>query len=228
MISLLSCIPVNNKYAVTGEIDLNGNVLPIGGLESKIDGAICANVEKVICPKKNIEDVTKIINSEFYKKIKKCDNFEIIMVDNILEVIDLMLLGTDKYKFSQMFNHYYNLNLGCEEYLLMFKNLCDKSQELICITDASPEYKLLYSSKKFNELLGDNNLDKSLLSLVDNEYHTTLETLLKDTKNNNIQNCARIKCSYQDKTYIMLIKPRKVDNIISYTIKLETNDPRDD
>ena len=42
--SRLMNIPVRHDFAMTGEIDLNGNVHPIGGVESKIFGAIQSNI----------------------------------------------------------------------------------------------------------------------------------------------------------------------------------------
>ena len=101
----------------------------------------------------------------------------------------------------------------------MFRNLCDESDELICITDTSNKYMFLYISKKFNELLGSNLLDTSLLEIVNDDYKDTLISILKNNKLNNTQNCARIKCTYNTKKYVMLIRPRKVDNIILYSIK---------
>ena len=57
MISLLSGIPVNHEIAVTGEIDLHGNVLAIGGLQHKLDGAKNAGVKLVLCPTENEEHI---------------------------------------------------------------------------------------------------------------------------------------------------------------------------
>ena len=48
IISLLLGIPVHNEIALTGEIDLNGSVHAIGGLDSKLDGAKKAGVKKVL------------------------------------------------------------------------------------------------------------------------------------------------------------------------------------
>ena len=64
ILSQLSNIPVNNEIAVTGEIDLNGNVLAIGGLESKLDGAKFAGVKTVLCPKENEDDLILIRKSD--------------------------------------------------------------------------------------------------------------------------------------------------------------------
>ena len=44
---------VKNNIAITGEIDLAGNVLPIGGLETKLYGAKRAGVKLVLYPYSN-------------------------------------------------------------------------------------------------------------------------------------------------------------------------------
>ena len=60
IISLLTKIPVNNKVALTGEIDLNGSIHKIGGLESKIDGGKNAGVKLILYPDQNQEDIEQI------------------------------------------------------------------------------------------------------------------------------------------------------------------------
>ena len=87
--SLLTGRKVNNIYAITGEIDLNGNVLAIGGLNLKLEGAKKAGVEYVLCPKENEDALTKIRQG---KNPPETDNFKIIMVHNIKEVLELMLI----------------------------------------------------------------------------------------------------------------------------------------
>ena len=49
ILSQILGVPVNNKCAMTGEIDLNGSIHQIGGLESKLYGAKAAGVKKGIC-----------------------------------------------------------------------------------------------------------------------------------------------------------------------------------
>ena len=87
--SLLTKQKINNYYAITGEIDLNGKILPIGGLPLKVDGAKTAGVKVVLCPKENKDDLLKIRND---KNSPEDDNFKIIMVEHISEVLELMLL----------------------------------------------------------------------------------------------------------------------------------------
>ncbi len=57
-LALASCItsmPVDKNVAVTGEVTLNGLVLPIGGLKEKLLAALRGKIKKVLIPKKKRE-----------------------------------------------------------------------------------------------------------------------------------------------------------------------------
>ncbi|MCL4120278.1 UNVERIFIED_CONTAM: hypothetical protein GTU68_002608 [Idotea baltica] len=67
LVSALTGIPVNNKVAMTGEITLRGNVLPIGGLKEKVLAAHRAGITKILLPKDNendIEDIPKTVRKD--------------------------------------------------------------------------------------------------------------------------------------------------------------------
>jgi ATP-dependent Lon protease len=82
---------IDNTYALTGEIRLmNGSISKIGGLDLKIEGARRAGVKTVLCPKENEEDLKKILNDPNWPKD---DEFEVKMVENIKEVVDLMIVN---------------------------------------------------------------------------------------------------------------------------------------
>lgn len=87
--SLLVNKPVNNKIALTGEIDLLGNITKIGGLETKLNGAKKAGIELVLFPEENLEEI-EIMRKE--KNSLEDENFKIIAVDNITDVINLCLI----------------------------------------------------------------------------------------------------------------------------------------
>ena len=57
IVSLLTGVPVNNKVALTGEIDLMKNVTAIGGVYAKLNGAKEAGVKKALIPKENLDDL---------------------------------------------------------------------------------------------------------------------------------------------------------------------------
>ena len=59
MYSLLNDIKIKNTIAITGEIDLHGNVTAIGGLDLKIIGGIEAGVKEFLFPEANIDDFNK-------------------------------------------------------------------------------------------------------------------------------------------------------------------------
>jgi ATP-dependent Lon protease len=57
-------MPIKNNIAMTGEIETNGLVTAIGGLESKLQGAKKAGVELVFIPFENKSDFDKIIKKK--------------------------------------------------------------------------------------------------------------------------------------------------------------------
>lgn len=60
LVSALSGIPVRRDIAMTGEITLRGNVLPIGGLKEKTMAAYAAGVKTVLIPTDNVGDLEEI------------------------------------------------------------------------------------------------------------------------------------------------------------------------
>lgn len=65
LISLITKIPVKNDVAMTGEIDLEGKARQIGGLYSKIQGALNAGAKEVLIPRSNEKDLDTIFSKEF-------------------------------------------------------------------------------------------------------------------------------------------------------------------
>ena len=67
LVSLLTNVPVKSKVAMTGEITLRGNVLPIGGVKEKVTAAHRAGIKEVILPflnQKDIEDVPEHVSKD--------------------------------------------------------------------------------------------------------------------------------------------------------------------
>ena len=84
--SILSSKEIRSDIAMTGEVSLSGNVLPIGGLKEKLIAAHKAGMSKVLIPLKNYErDIDDIP-----KEVK--DSLEITGVSRIEEVLKEVLL----------------------------------------------------------------------------------------------------------------------------------------
>ena len=88
MLSAYTNRKVSHEYAMTGEITLHGNVLPIGGLKEKILAAKNAGIKKIIVPDKNKKDVLDI-------EAEILENVEIIYVKKMDDVIRRALCKED-------------------------------------------------------------------------------------------------------------------------------------
>ncbi|EAL9117955.1 endopeptidase La, partial [Campylobacter jejuni] len=84
--SIFSDKKVKADVAMTGEIDLKGKVLPIGGLKEKLIAAYKADIKTALIPRKNYERDLKDIPSEVR------DNMEIIAVDTFSDVLEYTLV----------------------------------------------------------------------------------------------------------------------------------------
>ena len=60
MVSVLTGIPVRADVAMTGEITLRGEVLPIGGLKEKLLAAHRGGIKTVLIPQENVKDLPEI------------------------------------------------------------------------------------------------------------------------------------------------------------------------
>jgi len=86
IVSLLIGKPVKDKLAMTGEITLRGNVLPIGGVKEKVTAAHRSGIKHIILPDHNKKDLEDIPDH-----IKKDLNF--YFAKEIMDVIDVALPG---------------------------------------------------------------------------------------------------------------------------------------
>ena len=91
IISLLCKVPVRNDVAMTGEIDLNGSIHCIGGLDLKIDGGKRAGAKLILCPEQNKQDL-EIIAKETPEIL---ENIEIKTVSTVWEIIENALVKND-------------------------------------------------------------------------------------------------------------------------------------
>ncbi len=79
IISAFKEVPVKQDTAMTGSLSVRGEVLPIGGVTSKVEAAIEAGIKTVIVPKSNFKDI--IVPEQKLSKVK------ITPVDTIEEVL---------------------------------------------------------------------------------------------------------------------------------------------
>ena len=88
IISALKNVPIKQDYAVTGSLSVRGEVLPVGGVSSKIEAAIDAGIKNVIVPKSNEQDI--VIEKNKLSRIK------VITVENIMQVLRELIDWTGK------------------------------------------------------------------------------------------------------------------------------------
>ncbi|MBN1385878.1 ATP-dependent protease LonB [Candidatus Woesearchaeota archaeon] len=83
VISALKGIPVKQNFAMTGSLSVRGEVLPVGGVSSKVEAVAEAGIRNVIVPRSNMKDI--VLEAETLKKIT------IIPVDTLSEVLEQAL-----------------------------------------------------------------------------------------------------------------------------------------
>jgi ATP-dependent Lon protease len=88
LVSVLAQRAVRKDVAMTGEITLRGNVLPIGGLKEKVLAARRAKIKKIIVPEPNKRDLEDLPQEVL-------DDLTFIFVDNVRQVFREALLESD-------------------------------------------------------------------------------------------------------------------------------------
>lgn len=89
LVSLLTARPVRPDVAMTGEITLRGQVLPVGGIKEKVLAAHRAGIRTVILPKRNEPDL-----AEIPKDIREEMNF--VLVEHVDEVFKIVFADKRK------------------------------------------------------------------------------------------------------------------------------------
>jgi ATP-dependent Lon protease len=80
IVSVLTGIPIRKDIAMTGEVTLRGNALPIGGLKEKLLAALRGGIRTVFIPEENAKDLTEIPDN-----VKQ--GLEIVPVAHVREVL---------------------------------------------------------------------------------------------------------------------------------------------
>ena len=89
LLSLLTGKAIHRKIAMTGEITLRGEVLPVGGIKEKVLAAHRAKIDTIILPslnKRDLEDVNEAIRNEM----------KFVLVDDVRSVFKAALIETKK------------------------------------------------------------------------------------------------------------------------------------
>ena len=94
IISSLKNIPVKQTVAMTGSLSVRGEVLPVGGISSKVEAAIDAGILTIIVPKSNLQDI--VVDADKLQKVK------IIPVSTIVEVLEHALEWNGKARLKEM------------------------------------------------------------------------------------------------------------------------------
>lgn len=92
VISALKDIPIKQEVAMTGSLSVRGDVLPVGGVSSKVEAAIDTGIKTIIVPASNEQDI--VIDKDKLKKVK------IIPVTSIEEVLEHALDWNGKAKLK--------------------------------------------------------------------------------------------------------------------------------
>ncbi|MCX5922912.1 MAG: endopeptidase La [Candidatus Dependentiae bacterium] len=87
ILSALTQRPINGKYAMTGELNLRGEVMPIGGVKEKILAAKRNHIPHVILPHKNRHDLIGIE--------EVAEDISIMWANHAREVIDQVLMAQE-------------------------------------------------------------------------------------------------------------------------------------
>ena len=86
IVSVLTGIPVRKDLAMTGEVTLRGNALPIGGLKEKLLAALRGGITTVLIPAENEKDLRDLPESVL-------NGLEIIPVNHVSEVLKHALIS---------------------------------------------------------------------------------------------------------------------------------------
>ncbi|MEP7212553.1 MAG: endopeptidase La [Acidobacteriota bacterium] len=86
LVSVLTQRPIRKEVAMTGEITLRGNVLPIGGVKEKLLAARRAKLKTVILPEANRPDI-----DDLPKEVREDLNF--VFVEHVRQVFEAALLS---------------------------------------------------------------------------------------------------------------------------------------
>lgn len=89
LLSSMTGLKINRNVAMTGEISLTGQVMPIGGLKEKLLAALRGNIKTVVIPKANEKNLADVPNN-----VK--EQLNIVPVDNLNDALKIIVRGYQK------------------------------------------------------------------------------------------------------------------------------------
>jgi len=118
LVSVITHIPVRSDVAMTGEITLRGQVLPIGGLKEKLLAAHRGGIKQVIIPEENKKDLTEIPDNILRKLIIH----PVKTIEQVLEIaltknpmVELLPLTSDNGKSDKSVKKKINNDLHAQQ-----------------------------------------------------------------------------------------------------------------
>lgn len=88
VISAIENIPIDQTVALTGSLNVRGDVMPIGGATAKIEAAAEAGIKKVLIPKSNLKDV--MLEKKYEEMI------EIVPTETLSDVLENILVNSSE------------------------------------------------------------------------------------------------------------------------------------
>lgn len=111
LLSKISDVPVDQSYAMTGSMDEDGSVQPIGGVNEKIEGfyKVCKNKgltgrQGVIIPESNVQDL--MLNEEVTKDNDKFKIYSVKSIDDVVSIVMHTDIGTVEKKVHERLDAY--------------------------------------------------------------------------------------------------------------------------
>ncbi len=138
--SRLTGISIRNDVASTGEADSMGNITKIGGLYSKLEGAILAGINTVVICEENEEDLDSIIR-------KESEQIKLIQRSSSMKDMDLSPVLNDHYK-------YYDSNNRDEELKKKYRHKRYKNLDVFIVSKIQHLLDIVLTEKiEFNDYL---------------------------------------------------------------------------
>ena len=96
ILSRFTGLRIRGDVAMTGEVDLNGNVHPVGGIDAKLGGALRSGIKTVLLPKDNVYEM-----KQYCAQFPEHKHLNLVLISHISETFEHTLLGEIEGKVTQ-------------------------------------------------------------------------------------------------------------------------------